>query len=162
MPSPLALSCTTPAVQTCRCRSPIDQAKQGIKTKCPVYTPREQPRFNERVDLRYLGATNVEQWTVGIQRGLDFRDDGHDDLFYDIGFRAMQTDPIGEVRGLYDWLGEPVTPEFEAGMRAWWREYSRDREKNTHPDPAEFGLDPAAIRPLFADYIIRSQQWVST
>jgi hypothetical protein len=26
----------------------------------------------------------------------------------------------------------------------------------------EFGLDPAGLRPLFADYTARSQQWVST
>jgi hypothetical protein len=121
-----------------------------------------QTRFNSRVDLRYLGATNVEQWTVGIRRGLDFREDGHDGLFYDIGFRAMQADPVGQVRGLYEWLGEPVTPGFEAGMRAWWHDSSQTREKITHPDPAEFGLDPAELRPLFADYTARSQQWVST
>ncbi|MCL2583670.1 MAG: sulfotransferase [Streptosporangiales bacterium] len=121
-----------------------------------------QARFNEHVDLRYLGATNVEQWAVGIRRGLAFRDDGHDHLFYDIGFRSMQTDPVGQVRGLYDWLGEPVTPEFEAGMRAWWQANSQAREKVTHPDPAALGIDPAAIRPLFADYTARSQQWAST
>jgi hypothetical protein len=121
-----------------------------------------QTRFNRRVDLRYLGESNVELWRVGIRRGLDFRDGGHDELFYDIGFRAMQTDPIGQVRGLYEWLGEPVTPEFEAGMRAWWHDNSEAREKTTHPDPAEFGLDLAALRPLFADYTARSQQWAST
>lgn len=121
-----------------------------------------QTRFNSHVDLRYLGESNVEVWTTGIRRGLEFRDDGHDHLFYDIGFRSMQTDPIGQVRGLYEWLGEPVTPEFEAGMRAWWHGNSEAREKTAHPDPAEFGLDPVALRPLFAEYTARSQEWAST
>ena len=36
-----------------------------------------------------------------MDRALTFRDGGADDRFYDIDFRAMQADPIGEVRGLY-------------------------------------------------------------
>lgn len=114
-----------------------------------------QARFNSSVDLRYLGASNVEQWAAGIQRCLDFRDAGHDDRFYDIGFRAMQSDPIGQVRGLYEWLGEPVTDEFARGMRAWWHENSEQREKTQHPKPEEFGLDLAALRPMFAEYTRR-------
>lgn len=114
-----------------------------------------QGRFNETVDLPYLGSMNTEQWVTGIRRGLEFRDGGHEDRFYDIGFRAMQSDPIGAVRGLYEWLGEPVSGEFAHGMRAWWHENSEQREKTEHPSPAEFGLDLAALRPQFADYTRR-------
>ena len=31
----------------------------------------------------------------------------------------MQTDPVGSVRGLYEWLGEDLTPDVEQRMRAW-------------------------------------------
>ena len=64
----------------------------------------------------------------------------------------MQADPIGEVRGLYAWLGEPVTDEFEAGMRRWWTANAENREPGAHSDPATFGLDldrgPAVVRRL--------------
>jgi len=56
-----------------------------------------------------------------------FRQDGNDDRFYDIDFRAMQADPIGEVRGLYQWLGEPVTDEFESRMQQWWTANAENR-----------------------------------
>jgi len=115
--------------------------------------------FSDDVDLRYLGALNVEHWSVGMQRALAFRDAGHDARFYDIDFRAMQADPVAEVRGLYDWLGEPVTEEFEAGMRRWWHENAEDREQHERPDPEAYGLDLAAIRPLFADYASRAARW---
>jgi hypothetical protein len=117
--------------------------------------------FTDRLDRHYLGRLNVEHWSVGVERTLAFRDAGADDRFYDIDFRAMQHDPVAEVRGLYDWLGEPVTEAFETGMRRWWSENAEQREPTTHADPATFGLDLDAIRPLFADYVARAETWTT-
>lgn len=116
-------------------------------------------QFSTDHDVPYLGRLNVGDWTRGMERLVAFRDGGADDRFYDIDFRAMQSDPIGEVRGLYHWLGEPVTPEFEAGMKRWWSENAEHRETNIHPDPAEFGLDLDEVRTRFADYTTRMQDW---
>ncbi len=107
--------------------------------------------FTDDLDRRYIGRLNVEQWSTGINRVMQFRDGGGDDRFYDIDFLAMREDPIGEVRGLYEWLGEPVTPEFESGMRRWWE--TAKREPSTHSDPATYGLDLEQVRPLFAEYV---------
>jgi hypothetical protein len=111
--------------------------------------------FSDDVDLHYLGSLNVEQWSMAMRRALAFRDAGNEHRFFDMDYRAVQRDPVGEVRRLYAWLGEPVTPEFEAGMRRWWRENAESREQNVHPDPAEFGIDLEQVRPLFADYVAR-------
>jgi hypothetical protein len=115
--------------------------------------------FTDDLDRHYIGRLNVEQWSTGINRVLQFRDNGGDDRFYDIDFRAMREDPIGEVRGLYEWLGEPVTPEFESGMRQWWE--TAAHEPSTHSDPAVYGLDLDQIRPLFAEYVTRAAQWTT-
>jgi hypothetical protein len=115
--------------------------------------------FTDHLDRRYLGQLNLEHWSVGMDRALKFRDAGADSRFYDIDFRAMQAEPIDEVRGLYAWLGEPVTEEFEAGMRRWWTDNAENREPTTHPDPAVFGLDPEQVRPLFLRYVERSKVW---
>ena len=117
--------------------------------------------FTDHLDRQALGRLNVEHWSVGMERALKFRDDGADDRFYDIDFRAMQADPIGEVRGLYAWLGEPVTEAFESGMRQWWAENAANREPGGHVDPATFGLDLDQIRPLFADYVARATVWTA-
>jgi hypothetical protein len=117
--------------------------------------------YTDDVDPRYLGALNVELWSVGLERALAFRDDGNEDRFYDMDFRAMQKDPIGEVRGLYEWLGEPFTDEFEAAMRRWWKENSENRVPNRHPGPSSFGIDVEAVRPLFADYTARAAGWTA-
>jgi hypothetical protein len=115
--------------------------------------------MSEGVDLPYLGRLNVEHWSVGIERALAFRDAGNGHRFYDMHFRAMQRDPIGEVRRLYDWLGEPVTEAFERGMERWWRENAESRSENVHPEPAAFGLDLERVRPQFAKYVERMEQW---
>ena len=106
--------------------------------------------FTDHVDRRYLGELNVSHWSVGMDRAVKFRDGGADDRFFDIDFRAMQADPIGEVRRLYEWLGEPVTDEFEAGMRAWWADNAREpraahagRPRGVRARPRR---DPTAVR----------------
>ena len=94
-----------------------------------------------------------------MKRLITFREQpGNDERFYDIHFRAMQDDPIGQVRGLYEWLGEPVTPEFEEGMAAFWEE-NEARERYEKPDPAVFGIDYDAVRGEFAEYLRRMEKW---
>jgi hypothetical protein len=119
-------------------------------------------QFSQDVDLHYLGELNVHHWTTGMERLLRFRDEHGDDRFYDIDFRAVQSDPIGQVRGLYAWLDEPVTDAFEAGMRTWWTSNAERREENVHPDPAEFGLDLDDVRRRFAAYVARYPAWTAT
>jgi Sulfotransferase family len=115
--------------------------------------------FTDHLDRRYLGELNVQQWSIGMERAVKFRDGGAENRFFDIDFRAMQANPIGEVRRLYAWLGEPMTDEFETRMRAWWAENAQKREPHGHVDPEIFGLDLNAIRPLFANYI---ERWGNT
>jgi hypothetical protein len=116
-------------------------------------------QFSDDLDLPYLGRLNVDQWVTGMDRLLAFRDAGRDDRFFDIGFAAMQADPIGEVRRLYDWLGEPVTAEFETAMKVWWAENSAHREQSVHPEPEVFGLDLDEVRGRFARYTARMNDW---
>jgi hypothetical protein len=114
------------------------------------------------VDRSYLGQLNVEHWSVGMQRALEFRDVGNDDRFFDLDFAAVQRDPIGEVKRLYTWLGEPVSAEFETGMHEWWQVAGASRLPNTHPDASAFGLRMEAVRPLFADYVQRMATWTAS
>jgi hypothetical protein len=118
-------------------------------------------KFTDALDKPYLGQLNLEQWSVGMKRALAFRDSGADSRFFDIDFRAMQRNPIGEVKGLYEWLGTPVTDEFESGMTRWWQQNAETREPSVPIDPVSFGLDAEQIRPVFADYTARSARWTS-
>jgi hypothetical protein len=116
--------------------------------------------FTDAIDRRYIGRLNVEHWSLGMDRALDFRS-GSSERFYDIDFRAMQADPIGEVSGLYAWLGQPVTDEFTGRMRSWWEEAANEREPSSHADPVEFGIDLDEVRPRFARYVEQAQKWTT-
>lgn len=116
-------------------------------------------KFTEHLDMQYLAQLNIQHWSKGMQRALSFRDAGNDHRFYDIHFKSMHNDPIGEVRGLYRWLDEPVSDAFETGMTRWWKENSENREPGSRKDPAAYGVDPGQLRPLFADYVDRMNSW---
>ncbi len=117
--------------------------------------------FSTDIDRHALGALNVEHWSVAMERAIAFRERGNAHRFYDMDFRAMQEDPIGEVRALYGWLGEEVSDAFESGMTKWWGENATERAPNVHPDPTTFGLDLAQVRPRFAGYLDRMDTWTS-
>jgi len=118
-----------------------------------------QSAFTAEVDLLEIGRSNLLQWTTGIQRVMNYRDEFGDARFYDIDFRAMRADPIGEIKRLYAWLGEPVSPEFDRRMRDWWTQNSANREPRGSSDPIPFGLDLDEIRASFAEYVRRAERW---
>lgn len=136
-------------------RDPADVIASVCDLYADVYS-----RFTDDIDHTWIGAANVAEWTTGMARVLAFRDAGNDDKFFDIGFWAMHQDPVAEIRALYDWLGEPVSAEFDAEMRSWW-ETRGEAEPNAHPDPAVFGISAAQVRPLFADYTARLPGWTT-
>ena len=117
--------------------------------------------FTDEMDPPYIGQLNVEHWSLGMDRALAFRAAGADDLFYDIDFRAMQADPIGEVKGLYAWLGGPISDEFQERMRNWWTEAAAEREPSHRADPVEFGIDLEQVRPRFAQYVDMASRWTA-
>jgi sulfotransferase family protein len=117
--------------------------------------------FSAEIDRPYIGRLNVEHWSLGMERALQFRADGAEDRFYDIDFRAMQADPIGEVTSLYVWLGALVGAEFEARMRSWWEHAAADRENSSHADPVQFGINFDEVRPRFARYVDSARRWTA-
>lgn len=115
--------------------------------------------FTDHIDRPYIGALNVEHWSLGMERAVGFRADGADGRFYDIDFRSMQSDPLGEVTGLYAWMGLPVTDEFDQRMRSWWSKAAQEREAGSAADPAEFDINLDEVRPRFARYLQQAGRW---
>lgn len=115
-------------------------------------------KFTDHSDYPYMGELNVRCWSEAMRRTIAFRGKGNDARFHDIHFRAMQRDPIGEVSGLYRWLGQEVSAEFADAMRTFWEDNSA-RERMTKPDPSKFGLDIGAVRQHFADYLAHMERW---
>jgi len=117
-------------------------------------------KFTDTMDMGYIAELNIGMWPEGMRRTLAFRDRGRNNArFFDIHFKAMQDDPVGEVRKLYAWLDEPVTEQFARGMAQWWTENADTREPSATKQAADYGVDLQRVRPLFADYTQRMRQW---
>ncbi|GIX30814.1 MAG: hypothetical protein KatS3mg124_1286 [Porticoccaceae bacterium] len=112
-------------------------------------------RTSTRVDRRYVGEINLLHWAEGARRALAFRRQGGEERCFDISFAAFQEDPIGQVRRLYQWLGEPLDDAFVAAMEQWWEARGRTRPANAHPSLAEFGLQPKQVEAAFAPWRAR-------
>jgi hypothetical protein len=113
--------------------------------------------YTGKADPHYFGQHCVDDWDRALRRFLAFRDRVGEERFYDIAFTDMQTDPVGSVRGLYDWLGEELTPETAAAMQEWWDGSQEDRSAGGgHKYTAEeFGLDDDELHERFAYYTER-------
>ena len=44
-----------------------------------------------------------------------------DDRFYDLHYVSLLSDPVAEMRALYEWAGDPLTPAVERRMHDWFK-----------------------------------------
>lgn len=108
--------------------------------------------FTDRPDPDYLGGHVCETWELALRRGLAFRDAGHDHRFVDIGFTALQADPIAAIRSLYSHRAEPLSPAAERRMLTWWEQHPRDQYGVHRYSPADYGIDVDGVRERFRFY----------
>jgi hypothetical protein len=91
-------------------------------------------------------------WSESLRRLIDFRDDGRESRFFDVGFAELQQDAIGAVERLYSAMGDELTDEARRRMVQWWHDNESDRRRGPRPDPSAYGLDVDGLRNEFAFY----------
>jgi hypothetical protein len=113
--------------------------------------------YTGTADPLYFGKHCEEAWDLGLRRFIAFRDRVGEERFYDIAFDDLQSDPVGTVSGLYEWLGEDLPTSTAAAMQAWWDESQSERESGGghHYTPEDFGLDVDELAERFAYYAER-------
>jgi hypothetical protein len=68
-------------------------------------------------------------------------------------YSEMMRDPMGVMRRLYDWAGDPLTPETETRMQNWLAEHPQDRYGVNSYSLEQYGLTVDELKPVFADYL---------
>jgi sulfotransferase family protein len=106
-------------------------------------------------DLAALGPRQTELWAEAVTRGLSARARHGEAAFVDVWMDDLAADPLGTVATLYERLGWTLTDRAEAGMHAWLTTNPRHGRGGHEPAPADFGLDPAAVRDRFRAYTDR-------
>ena len=107
------------------------------------------------VDSHEIGATQLDEWTWGLEQAMKARERIPAERVIDVAFEETLTDPVGTMRRVYEHFDMEVTPAAEAGVQAYLEENSRDKHGTHTYDLAHFGLDRDEVHEQFADYIER-------
>ena len=104
-------------------------------------------------DRAALGEELLHLWFDGQARLMAVRK-AHPDLpFYDMRYRDLASDPVGAVRGVYDFAGIDFTLQTEAGVRDWLAANPADKHGRHVYSLADYGLTEDHVRSVYADYI---------
>jgi hypothetical protein len=99
-----------------------------------------------------FAANQAAYWERSLRKTLAYRDAGHDDRFFDIGFAEMRPDPLPVIVRFYGWLGDQLTPEVAARMQAWWKANPAEKQGIHEYSPEQYGIDLDDLRSQFAFY----------
>lgn len=108
--------------------------------------------FTDKRDLTAMARHMVDFWEAALQRLVAFRDAGNEHRFHDIQFADFQSQPIEEIRRLYDWLDEPFSELAEARMRTWWAAQAEERQSTGKVDFTQLGISLDELEGRFAFY----------
>jgi hypothetical protein len=118
--------------------------------------------MSDEVDLHELGRQQLELWSEGMRRMLDFRarvEAGAAGLthirFADVYMRDLLQRPIETVASVYDRFGLPLGSDAERRMRTWLNEHPQHRHGTVAYSLEDFGLDRDTVCAAFRDYTLR-------
>jgi hypothetical protein len=103
-------------------------------------------------DPLVVGQFCRAHWSNAMRHCMQVRDTLPADRFFDVDFRDVARDPIGEVRRIYDFLGMRLSSETVKQMEWWVAENRRDKRAPHEYTLDKFGLTEEEIRRDFAEY----------
>ena len=111
--------------------------------------------FTDRPGLHRVGEDILSWWGDLLERGLAVRARSDERRFFDLDYRALMNDPIGEVRRVYSYFDYEFLSAFEERMRTWLAEHPQGKHGVHRYRLEEFGLTREAVDARFANYSAR-------
>jgi len=111
-----------------------------------------QKIFNDSVDVDYMRCKFPLQLGLHVSRPMELVQQRPDD-FYHLYYDDMMRSPIAEMKKVYQWLGDPWTPEAEQGMQRWLDDNPQNRFGEHRYQLSNWGFSKADIEPYFSDYL---------
>ena len=123
-----------------------------IPSVSDLYFEMHKPN-TDRPDKAWMGEVTTRACELQMRRMIAFRDkNGNDSRFFDIHFAPFQKDPFPVIQQLYDFLGEDLTPQALARMKAWRNDTPKDKHGKHEYRPEDFGLSKEGLRERFRFY----------
>jgi hypothetical protein len=111
--------------------------------------------FSDSADPKHIAADWADRWARALEKFLVVRDRAASSQFLDVDFESIESDPLGAVERVYDFLGWPLTN----GARAAMQNFLAANPKNKHGvhryTLEQFGLSRAAETARFRNYCER-------
>jgi Sulfotransferase family len=131
-------------------RDPIE----AIPSTCSLIETFRTFYLGDRTYPRELGRSQCELWRIGLGRMMRARDQ-QPESFYDVEFNQFNADPIGVVRGIYDWAGMMLAPPVEREMKNWLDTHSEGKSGAHRYTAERFKLSSELIREQYVEYMAR-------
>lgn len=111
-----------------------------------------QTALSDHADPRVLGVDWLGRWAGACEAAMAARARHGEHRAFDVAYKDMISDPFAVVRKVYDWYGQPYTPEAEAAMRAWLAGNPQHKHGKHRYRLEDYGLDAAQVQAGFARY----------
>ncbi|MGI4748739.1 MAG: sulfotransferase family protein, partial [Janthinobacterium lividum] len=107
----------------------------------------------EHQDRAELGEELLHLWHDGQVRMMAYRK-AHPELpIHDMRYKDIARDPVGSVRGIYQFANMEFTPDTEAGITSWLADNPADKHGRHSYTLSDYGLTEERVREVYADYI---------
>ena len=111
--------------------------------------------FSDNADPRKIAADWADRWARALEKFLAVRDRMSASQFLDINFESIESDPLGTVERVYDFLGWPLTPDARTAMHRFLAANPKNKHGVHSYTLEQFGLNRAAETIRFRAYCER-------
>ena len=108
--------------------------------------------FNQQMDRDYMRCKWPLQLALHLRRPLQLARERPDDI-YNLYYDDMMTDPLGQMKKVYAWLGFEWTEAAQSGMQGWLQENPQGRYGKHSYSLGQWGFTRQDLEPYFADYL---------
>jgi hypothetical protein len=113
--------------------------------------------FSDAADPIAIARDWADRWANALDRFLAVRDRSNPGQFLDVAFESIESDPIGTVERVYDFLGWPLTGAARAAMQAFLAANPKNKHGVHRYTLEQFGLRREAEAARFRNYCERFQ-----
>lgn len=111
--------------------------------------------FSDSADPRKIASDWADRWARALEKFLAVRDRASPSQFLDINFESIESDPLGAVERVYDFLNWPLEAEARAKMQRFLDANPKNKHGVHSYTLEQFGLSRAAEMRRFRNYCER-------
>jgi hypothetical protein len=111
--------------------------------------------FSDNADPLKIAADWADRWSRALDKFLAVRDRASPSQFLDVNFESIETDPLGTVERVYDFLGWPLTAQARTAMQNFLAANPKNKHGVHSYTLEQFGLSRAAETIRFRSYCER-------